>query len=346
MLDPIRVMARPPAGEIPDRSEDFLRSLGGPTWIECPGRVAGPPRVVVTLLHGNEPSGLRAVQTWLRAGEPPAVDTVLVVASVKTALTPPSFSHRRLPGQPDANRCFRPPFLGEVGRTAEELLQRLRRLAPQALIDLHNTTGANPAYGVGVQVDAPSLALTSLFAPRYMHSDLTMNALMEVGAEICPTVTIECGRAGDPLADEIARAGLSRFLGAPSLRLHEGASEPVEVLEQPHRVVIRPEVDLRFGPAPTDLPMLTIDPALESYNFRTLPAGTRVGWFSGPEIPLEAQGAEGTDRAGELFELRGGVLRTARSMVPVMVTLDPVIARQDCLFYAMLGARGWRPATA
>jgi hypothetical protein len=35
---------------------------------------------------------------------------------------------------------------------------------------------------------------------------------MEATAALCPTATVECGRAGDPAADETAHAGLQRFL--------------------------------------------------------------------------------------------------------------------------------------
>ena len=57
-----------------------------------PGRDGSRTRVATTLLHGNEPSGLRAFLAWLRTGAVPAVDTRLIVAGVEAALAPPGFA--------------------------------------------------------------------------------------------------------------------------------------------------------------------------------------------------------------------------------------------------------------
>ena len=96
----------------------FLQELGGPAWIRVPGRDASRTRVVSTLLHGNEPSGVRAIHAWLRSGARPAVDTAFFVGPVEAARVPPGFAHRTRFGHRDLNRCFLPPFPGSEGELA------------------------------------------------------------------------------------------------------------------------------------------------------------------------------------------------------------------------------------
>lgn len=73
-------------GETP---EQFLHNLREPTWIILPGEDRTRARAVTTLLHGNEPSGTRAIHRWLRSGRRPVVDLHCCIASVVAAITPP-----------------------------------------------------------------------------------------------------------------------------------------------------------------------------------------------------------------------------------------------------------------
>ena len=57
---------RPAPETIPSDPVAWLRQLGGPTAIRLSGRDRSRCRTVVTLLHGNEPSGVRALHGWLR----------------------------------------------------------------------------------------------------------------------------------------------------------------------------------------------------------------------------------------------------------------------------------------
>ena len=108
----MRVLKAPRSEEVPPGVEEFLRWLGGPAAIRVPGRDRSRARAVTTLLHGNEPSGVRAVHAWLRSGALPAVDALLFVGAVPAALEPPGFALRSLPGAADLNRCFLAPFEG------------------------------------------------------------------------------------------------------------------------------------------------------------------------------------------------------------------------------------------
>ncbi len=315
---------------------EFLESLGGPSWFQVPGRDPGRARAVVTLLHGNEPSGVRAIQAWLRAGNAPATDALFYIVSVQTALTQPRGTLRLLADGRDMNRCFAPPFSGPEGALAKELLEQLRSANPEALIDLHNNTGNSPAYAVGSGVDDPRLQLTALFADRYMNSDLRLSTLVEAVSPWFPSVAIECGKAGDPVADAVALAGLERYLAAEPLFTKSSVPSTIQVLDQPVRVSLLPNRKLAFGTTPLPDFDLTLKSDVDQHNFRSLPVGTTVGWLGeNADWPIEARGADSRDISRELFKVVGRELRVRRSMIPVMMTTSPLIARQDCLFYAM-----------
>ncbi len=320
--------------------EDLLRALDGPSILHAKGRDGTRTRAVVTLIHGNEPSGVRALHAWLRRGEPPAVNVLFFVASVGAALAPPGFALRSSPGARDLNRCFHPPYEGPEGRIAREALEHLRAARPECLIDLHNNTGHNPPYGVGHSVTLESLALTALFGGWYVHSDLRLGALVEATHEDFPSATIECGRAGDPAADAVALRGLERFLAAETLDLASGPARPVRVLADPVRVSVRRGLRVRFGEGPQPDADLTVAADVDRHNFERLPPGVAIGWVAAPDgVPLEARGADGRDCGEGFFEVRDGVVRTRRELIPIMMTTDPSVAVSDCLFYAVRAVR-------
>lgn len=341
--DLLRTVDRPTPAAIPDDPVDFLRGLGGPVAIAVPGRARGRCRVVVTLLHGNEPSGARAIHAWLRDGHVPATDTLLILASVETALAGPAFTHRQLPGAPDLNRLFGPtgalPAGAALDRSshselARAILATVLAARPEALIDIHNNSGHNPAYGVATRTGPVERALCGLFGTIVVRYDLRLGALIEVTADRFPSVVVECGRAGDPAADAVARAGLDRFLGEDGLlRLKP---PPQRVLVDPVRVEALPAVALAFGSGPGPGADLVVDEEIDRHNFESMPAGAALGWLRpGAPWPLRAIGADGRDRSHELFAIQGDHMIARQQLIPIMMTTDPRIAVSDCLFYSV-----------
>lgn len=328
------VVEAPSAATLPESPEAFLAWLGRPAWLRLAGRDRSRTRAVSTLLHGNEPSGLRAVHAYLRSGAVPAVDTIFFIGAVDAALAAPGFAHRQLPGARDLNRCFLAPPPGREGRLAREALALLRAAAPEALVDLHNNTGHNPPYGVGPRAGPLERRLVSLFGRRFVASDLALGALVEATASHFPSVTIECGRAGDAAADRVARDGLARLLEAEDLA--GLACPPLELYGDPLRVRMRAGARLAVAARPQAGADLTLDGEVDRHNFERLAAGHCLGWVrEGAGLPVEARDAIGRERSADLFEVGGGELRTRCPLVPIMMTTDPAIAAQDCLFYAV-----------
>ena len=317
--------------ELPDDPDDFLRALGGPAAIRVPGRDRSRSRAVTTLLHGNEPSGFRAVHGWLRSGAEPAVDAVIVVANVAAALAAPPL--RTLPGHRDLNRCFLGPWDDREGRLAHEILDLLSATDPEAVVDLHNNSGHNPAYGVGVDAGVAALQVVSLFADRFVLSHLQLGALMEALAGR-PCATVEVGRAGDPAADGIARSGLGRFLERERI-LDPDWKPLVQVLQMPMRAELRGDLRLVVADTPHGDADLTLRADLDRHNFECVEKGALLGWCADERLPLRLVAEDGADRARDYFVLSAGELRAAQPFVPIMITTDPAIAAQDCLFYVV-----------
>jgi hypothetical protein len=328
----LRALSRDALGELPEDCVAWLRALGGPVAIQVPGRDRSRARALTTLLHGNEPSGVRALHAWLRRGATPAVDALLVVANVEAALAPPGFAHRMLPGRRDLNRCFLGPFEGAEGHLAREILDAVAGTAPEALVDLHNNTGHNPPYAVGRAPDAEVLCVAALFADRFVTNRLRLGALME--ALDFPCATLEVGRSGDPAADAVALSGLERFLERDDVT-HGVGAPLVQVLAMSMRAELRPGVRLAVADAPRPDADFTLHADLDQHNFERVEAGTPLGWCRDDACPLVLRDENGKDRSAEYFAVEAGRLRARRPLVPIMITTDPTIAAADCLFYVV-----------
>jgi len=298
------------------------------------GRDRQRTRAIVTLLHGNEPSGVRALHAWLRGKEMPVVNVIFFVGAIDAALAPPGFAYRMLPGCRDLNRCFRPPWDGPQGAIAGEALRLLRESGCEAMVDLHNNTGHNPAYGVGTRLDAASVNLTALFAERYVRTSLRLGALIEATAEDFPSITVECGRANDPDADAIALAGLRRYVLVDAIETRRVLAAPMAVFDDPVRVTLAHGIRLGIGARPVPGADLTLAEDIDRHNFQPVMPGMLLGWLgTRRQWPIEARGADGQDVSADVFEARDGTLVTRRGIVPIMMTTDPVVAAADCLFY-------------
>src|SRR5207247_719761 len=101
------------------------------------------------------------------------------------------------------------------GLVAARALDLLSPVRPQIVVDLHNNTGHNPAYVVTARLDPMWLSVGSLFANRFVRSELRLGTFMEAFDSSAVAVTIECGTAGTAAADATAWAGLVRLLSLP-----------------------------------------------------------------------------------------------------------------------------------
>ena len=314
--------------------EDFLQVLLKPTWIYIKGRDSSRCRVMTTLLHGNEPSGFLALHRCLREKIVPETDLHCLIASVPAALSQPCFSTRMLPECRDLNRCFHPPFDDEQGLLAEEILAHINDLKPEAVIDIHNTSGDGPSFGVSTLANSAHVALSALFSHRLVITNIKLGALMEVADNNFHVVTVEVGGREEPSSHETAYQGLCRYMLAQSLYEAGSDTDVFEILQHPVRLEIKENKVLSYGSGADIDSDVTIVEGIEKYNFGEIPANTLLGWLGKSGLgSLEIINSDGGDLIDHFFENVSDALQTRVPMKLFMATPDPVLAMGDCLFY-------------
>jgi hypothetical protein len=326
----------PDPDSVGNNVEAFLRWLDGPACLFFTGQDSERTRALVTLLHGNEPSGAIALHRWLKSGQRPAVNVVCVVASVAAALTPPLFSQRMLPRARDLNRCFKPPFDDAQGELAQEILEILRLHHPEAVVDMHNTSGSGPSFGVCTHMDRQHDALVSLFTRRLIVSNLGLGALMEISEDKFPTVTVEVGGRLDEQAHELAYEGMCRYFQAPTVLAQGDTDWGLELLRDPIRLELNDNVTLTYADQPSVNYDITLKQDIEHHNFGAVAPDTLLGWARGPERSLfSALDAGGRCAVTRLVRIVNGELFPAQGLKLFMITNNAAIAESDCLFYAV-----------
>ena len=326
----LTVLRDPRPEDIPERVNDFLQSLPGPVAIELSGRDTSRNRVLVTLSHGNEPSGLGALHRWLREGRQPETNVSVVMGAVEAAMAEPLFFHRQLPATRDLNRCFNPPYKDRQGEIAQAMLAYIREQAPEAVVDMHNTSGSSAAFAVSIGDDPQLQALVDHFADRMVVTDLRLGSLMEQDLG-CPMVTIECGGARDEASDVIAYEGMERFFLVPDLFVEPGS---VSLFRHPLRLEILPHSRIEYAERPLHDRDVTMRQDIERFNFVPLGASDMLGWVDQHGLSHLRIGSDyQPHEVQEFFRIKDGILFPQCGMRLFMATTRPDIAASDCLFY-------------
>jgi hypothetical protein len=321
-----------PEGLLDVAAEELAALLGGPTLIHLPGR-RPEPLFVSVLTHGNETTGFYAIQSLLQKyrdqGLPRALS--LFIGNVDAA----RLGQRYLDGQPDYNRIW--PGTRHAESEETRMLQRvvdsMRKRMAFASIDIHNNTGINPHYACINRVDNQFLHLAALFSRTVVYFIRPLGVQSMAMSQVCPAVTIECGKPSHEYGMAHARDYVDACLHLQAIPDHPVASHDVDLFHTVATVKIPEQVSFGFGDATADLRLVA---NIDHLNFRELPTGTQLGWLGdGVVLQLEVRDDNDQDVQDRFFEVTEGRLLTARPLMPSMFTLDEHIIRQDCLGYLM-----------
>lgn len=303
--------------------------LPGPSLIHLPGRRT-PPLFVSVLLHGNEDTGWLAAQSVLKkfatAELPRALS--LFIGNVEAART----GLRRLDGQPDYNRVW--PG-GEEAHPAEAAMMQavvdaMRARGVFASIDIHNNTGLNPHYACVNRLEQDFLHLAVLFSRIVVYFIRPRGVQSAAFAELCPAVTVECGKPGTPGGVEHAAAFIEACLHLSGFPAHPLPPHDVDLFHTVATVKIPEQLSFGFGAPDADIDFV---PELDHYNFRELAHGD--AWGRVRQGRLLALDETGTDIGDRLFDYRKNEITLRRPLMPAMLTRDERVIRQDCLCYLM-----------
>lgn len=329
----IRIIEHQKHELVPIHVVDWLKLLNGPTAIKVRGSNNQGARLVVTLLHGNEPSGILALHHLLKNNWQPIYNMTFVVASVDVALAGNRFQHRHLPQEQDLNRVFsiEEPET-KIEFRAAEILDFIKSQKWECIVDLHNTSGKGPAFGVTTHNTPEHIALSSLFCHRVIKTEMQVGSLMEqnLGA---PVVTIECGGANQESSHINAVEGIKN-LGDILQPLN--VSHKVVVMNHPKRLEI--DDTLRIGFASEENPMwdVTFINTLEDLNLGRNGTNTFIGWAKDSSLKgLRLRHADDTYSPQDIFKLTNGELYLNRKLDIFMATTNADIAKEDCLLYVV-----------
>ncbi|MDT8387736.1 MAG: M14 family metallopeptidase [Thiogranum sp.] len=320
--------------------EDFLNAaptqladlLGGPALIHLPGR-REQPLFVSVLLHGNETTGFLALQSILKdyAGKSLPRAMSIFIGNVEAARD----GLRRLAGQPDYNRVWPGtdhPDSAER-RMMSEIFDIMQARKPFASLDVHNNTGINPHYACVNYINQGSLHLARLFSRTLVYFVRPAGVQSMAFAQLCPAVTVECGKVGQEAGEQHAREFIDACLHLSEIPDHPLAARDLDLFHTVAIVRVPQAFSFGFGEQPVDVRFVD---DLDHLNFRELPPGTVLAELNDVEMmPVEATDEQGADVSKKYFSIDDGLLRTTRPMMPSMFTLDERVIRQDCLGYLM-----------
>lgn len=306
--------------------------LDGPTLIHLPGR-RPEPLFVSVLLHGNEDTGWEAMRQVLtrhpRQGLPRALSLFIGnVAAARAGL-------RCLEGQVDYNRVW--PGTPEAHRPeAAVMRQVLDDMAGRgvfASVDIHNNTGLNPHYACINRLEPRFLHLATLFSRTVVYFLRPLGVQSAAFANLCPAVTIECGKPGAAQGETHAADFIEACLNLAAFPSHPVPPQDIDLYHTVATVKVPEHISFGFEPAEADI----VFPAdLDHLNFRELPAGSELGRVrDGLAHPLVVTDESGADVGHRILDCNGDRLRLRRRLMPAMLTRDTQIIRQDCLCYLM-----------
>ncbi|MBL1276537.1 MAG: succinylglutamate desuccinylase/aspartoacylase family protein [Ectothiorhodospiraceae bacterium] len=346
-----------PCGLLDSPATELYRILSGPTLIQLPGRRPHPLFVSV-LLHGNETTGLLAIQSLLKKYQQSTLPRALCIFIGNVAAA--RYGQRHIDGQPDFNRVWpvdnRSPeseHSGAVEKSSEnkmmqQIVDTLRAQKVFVSIDVHNNTGLNPHYACINRLETAFFHIATQFSRTVVYFTKPSGVQSMAFSKLCPAVTVECGKPDQPHGTAHAADLINTCLHLSELPTHSVAAHDMDLFHTVATVTVPNHIDMQFdGSEMLDAAPAAINflPDLDHLNFHELATGITLAYVNPgqTEIPLLVEDESGKDVTHRYFALQAGELRTAREVMPSMFTLNKEVIRQDCLGYLM-ERMDWHPS--
>lgn len=291
------------------------------------------PLFISVLLHGNETTGLLALQRLLLKYKDQELPRSLSFFLGNTEAA--SHGLRRLNNQPDYNRIWPGTDQTETkeSQIAKEIVLIMAKRKVFASIDVHNNTGLNPHYACITQLDNRFLQLATIFGRLVVYFTRPTGVQCGAFAQICPAVTLECGKPGHSHGVDHAFEYLNSCLRLSELSDRPVPAQDINVYHTVAQVKVNKGISFSFDNPQSDL---LLDKDLEQMNFTEIPAGTQLGHvFDQSYLPITAKAETGELVTEKFFTLVDKRLQLNKNTMPSMLTLDERVIEQDCLCYLM-----------
>ncbi|MFV2060954.1 MAG: M14 family metallopeptidase [Gammaproteobacteria bacterium] len=318
-----------PDGLLDYNAEQLHEVLNGPTLIHLEGELTQPVFISV-LLHGNEHSGWQAIQALFRnvTVKLPRSISIFIgnVSAAKQCL-------RHLPDQLDYNRIW-----NGIGDSAEhtmvrQVLEEMRARSVFAVIDVHNNTGFNPHYACINSLEDHFKYFARQFGPLIVYFKQPDSVLSIAFAQLCPTVTVECGLSGDINGIQRVVSFIENTISMKSFPDSVTDVDLISIYQTVAVIKIPTEVSIDFGEGDADV---KFDVDLEQFNFREIHANSNIAKIKPGSIGrMVAVNDNGEDVTTDYFYHQDDYIKNRISIIPAMLTQNIEIVKNDCLCYLM-----------
>ncbi len=306
--------------------------LPSPTLFHLTGKHKQPLFITV-LQHGNETTGFLALQKLLKKYQHQELPRSLSFFLGNTEAA--SQGLRRLNHQPDFNRIWPGTKLTDYreAKISQQIVDIMQQKNIFASIDIHNNTGLNPHYACVNKLDNQFLQLANLFGRLVVYFTRPKGVQSAAFAEICPAVTLECGKTGQQHGVEHAFEYLKSCLHLTHLSDHPVPPQDQDVYHTVAQVKVNRNSSFSYNDSNANL---LLDKELERMNFTEIPTGTQLGKvLDNSAMPVTAKDENGDVVTDQFFSLVDKRLQIKKSTMPSMLTLDEKVIKQDCLCYLM-----------
>jgi succinylglutamate desuccinylase len=310
------------------KAEDLHEILKAPTLFHLEG-INPQPLFICTLLHGDETTGLYAIQRLLKKyrNKPLPRAISLFIGNIAAARE----NLRRLDTQDDYNRIW--PGSHHSDSPEKDMMQIvtniMQKKKPFASIDIHNNTGKNPHYGCINILNPHGLVLVSAFSDIAVYFTDPKGVQSSAFSDFCPSVVLECGQASDRSGEDHALSYIENILQMDSLSA--GDSDDLTLYHTIARVTVPKTVSI--GDSTKDI---CLNPLLEEKNFHQIQPGTEFASVNSTKDKLIIVNSEShEDITDEYMELKDNRLLFKKPITLSMFTTSERAIRQDCVCYLM-----------
>jgi succinylglutamate desuccinylase len=310
------------------RAEDLYDILKAPTLFHIEG-INPKPLFICTLLHGNETTGLYAVQRLLKKyrNNPLPRAISLFIGNIAAARE----NQRRLDTQDDYNRIW--PGSHHSDSSEKDMMQIVTRIMekkkPFASIDIHNNTGKNPHYACINILNPHGLVLASLFSNIAVYFTDPKGVQSSAFSDFCPSVVLECGQSSDKSGEDHALSYLQTILKMKDFSSLD--SSELKLYHTIARVTIPKTVSI--GDNSDDI---CLNAELEDKNFHQVSPGTEFATVNTTKEKLIIVNSEShEDITAEYMDTNDGKILFKKPVTLSMFTTSERAIRQDCVCYFM-----------
>lgn len=314
------------------KANELYDILETPTLIHLEG-VKPQPLFISTLLHGNETTGLYALQRLLRKyrHKPLPRSLSIFIGNIAAAKE----NQRHLDDQDDYNRIW--PGSHHSDSAEKDMMQTvtniMQKKKPFASIDIHNNTGKNPHYACINILNPHGLLLASKFSDIAVYFTSPKGVQSSAFSDFCPSIVLECGQSSDKAGEDHALNYLETILDIDELSSQR--DDNLKLYHTIARVTVPKTVTIGVSINDTSSD-LCLNEELEDKNFHQLQPGTVFATVnSAKENLINVTSESNEDITEEYTEISGNKIVLKKPVTLSMFTTSEKAIRQDCACYFM-----------